>query len=99
MARGLTPSANSLKIRRTTPASVASIPAQPGLPLDLAVAVGAAAGRPALQHPAELAAPRLVLEIRQVELGHRAEQADVHGADHAHFTACSCYAAKFQPVM
>ena len=99
IARGLTPSANSLKIRRDDLGLGLVDPPPAGLALDRSVAVGPAARRPALQHPPELAAPRLVLEVRQVELGHRAEQADMHGADGTHVHGMQCDAAELEPVV
>ena len=49
--------------------------------LDDVIAVGLPAGQLALERAAELAAPRLLAQIREVELRHRAEQADMHRGD------------------
>ena len=48
---------------------------------DEIIGVGLAARHLALQRPSKLAAPSLLLEIREIELRHGAEQADMHGGD------------------
>ena len=100
MARGLTPPANSRKIRRTTAASASSIRRAPGhRPSTDAIAVGPAAGGTALQHPAELAAPGLLLEVGQEHLRHGAEQADMHRGDRADIDGVQRDAAELEPVV
>ena len=49
--------------------------------LDHVVAVGLAAGELALQRPPELSPPGFLPQVRQEELGHRAEKADMHCGD------------------
>ncbi|MGB6543361.1 MAG: hypothetical protein WBF03_21120 [Xanthobacteraceae bacterium] len=48
---------------------------------DEVIAIGLAAWDLTLQRPPKLAAPGLLLEIRQIQLRHGAEHADVHGGD------------------
>src|SRR5882724_8214142 len=49
--------------------------------LDHVVAIGFAAGELTLQRPPQLSPPGLLPQVRQKELGHRAEKADVHRGD------------------
>ena len=77
--------ANAAKMRRTTSASAGLIARSPRPSLarrvDDVVAVGAAARDLALQGAAQLAAPGLLAEIGEGELGQGAEHADVQRGD------------------
>jgi hypothetical protein len=70
-----------------------------GSPLDQRVSVCLPAWDLAGQRTAELAAFGLLLQIGQVKLGHRAQQADVHCADLAKLHGVQRDTAELQPIV
>src|SRR6516162_5525282 len=94
IARGLEPSANSRKIRPTILASKALMRRSPVLGATTLYPYAFPPGGLPLQRFAKLAAPGLLTQIGQIELGHGAEEANMHRTDLADVNGIKADAAK-----